>query len=354
MAAPTITAFQIDSVDGTTVTLSGNVSDETPETVQVQFSGALLGSTTPNALGDFTYTGPADSLGTISAIATDEELLDSAVANVELTSDVPAFSGLTVQYGSGTEVTISGQVVDENPENLTVYFYGVVEDTAVTDANGNFSLFVPDGVAMLGTVDLYVYDVWGQEGYDWVEITSEIPWFTPLNFSYGTHTEVTISGTVVDEDPSGLTVYFTGAVEGTAVTDANGDFELAVPDGVASLGTVYVTVYDAWGQEGTDSGEILGDNPPSIINFYTEVDGGGLLTVQGEVTDEDPVGLAVTITLTTRMNVYEVTTEIDASFFWQTQLGENEEGWLTAVAHDWWGLESDPVEEYVAYYIGGY
>jgi len=266
LTAPTISLLQIDAVEDTTVALSGYVSDESPETVQVDFDGPVYGSTYPDASGYFTYIGDASYLGDIVAVATDEEFLESDAAYVELTSDEPVIDSLAVAYGF--------------------------------------------------------------------------------------HTEVAIVGQVLDEEPGDLTVYFSGALSGSAVTDAEGFFVIEVAEGVASLGEVMVEVADVWGQAAYGSTEITGDDPPQIFNFDTHIDGHGLLTVEGTGIDEDPEGLTVVINFWGEE--WEVTTDSDGDFFWQYQLEEGQEGWLTAVALDWWTTESDISEEYVGYDLGGY
>jgi len=192
-----------------------------------------------------------------------------------------------------------------------------------------------------------VYDAWGQQAYDSTEIASNAPSIDSLAVMYGTGTEVTITGQVTDEAPGGLTVDFYGSVYGTAVTDASGSFSLHVPDGSASLGDVTVSVSDAWGQGTYDYVMITGNDVPEIANFTTHIDDDGLLTVEGTVTDEDPIGLTVVINFWGSQ--YEVTTDSSGNFSWQWQLEEGQDGWLTAIASDWWTLESNTAEAYVSY-----
>lgn len=266
LTAPAITGLQIDAVEDTTVSVSGYVTDESPETVQVEFYDMLSGSTSPDASGYFAFTGEANSLGPIVAVAYDEEFLEWDWAEVELTNDEPTINGLALDYGHHTAITITGQVIDEDPDGLTVYISGAANGTAITDANGNFTLQVADGFASMGELEVSVEDVWGQPGSDWTLIT--------------------------------------------------------------------------------------GDNSPQIVDFWTHVGGSGLLTVRGTVTDEDPVGLTVVINFWG--NDYEVTTDSDGDFIWQLQLEEGQEDFLTVVAFDWWGLESEASEAYVAYDLGSY
>jgi len=258
LAAPAITSFQIDSVDGTYVSVSGSVTDECPEMTQVDFEGALWGNTWPDAYGNFSYSGYAQSLGAITAVATDDEWLQSAPAEVELTNNPPTLQSLSISYGYRTNLTISGQVIDEDPGNLAVYISGVVQGVVMTDSNGYFSLDVVG--RDLGEVEIEVYDIWGQQAYDTIDVT--------------------------------------------------------------------------------------GNNPPTITNYYCQVDSGGILTVDGYVVDEDPAGLSVMFEFMS--NIYNTTTDTFGRFMWHKQLDLGDEGDLLTWVYDWWEL-SDAVLDYVMY-----
>lgn len=127
---------------------------------------------------------------------------------------------------------------------------------------------------------------------------------------------------------------------------------IEVVDGSATLGEVQVTVSDAYGQGAYEYVTITGDDAPEIINFTTHIDGGGLMTIEGTVTDEDAVGLRVVFNFW--QDVFEVTTDSNGDFIWQLQLEEGQEGWLSAVAYDWWNLASGTAEAYVGYDLGSY
>ncbi len=246
LSAPTITAFQIDSVDGNTVTLSGCVSDENPGTVEVDFSGPLSGSTTPNASGNFSYEGDAWWLGEIVAVATDDEQLESAPASVQLTSDAPGFESVEVVYHEHTSITIMGWVVDEDPCGLQVDFSGVVEGCAFTDVAGYFELYVSE--ASLGPVNLTVFDTWWLMGETSVEITGDNPpEIEDFSANVGPTGILTVMGTVVDEDPAGLTVIINWRMDYYVETDSNGDFFWQKELDPYEEGWVHCTAMDWWG-----------------------------------------------------------------------------------------------------------
>jgi hypothetical protein len=87
---------------------------------------------------------------------------------------------------------------------------------------------------------------------------------------------------------------------------------------------------------------------PEITYFYTFVSPGGTLWVDGFVEDEDLEG--VTVYITWLDETYEVDVASYGYFFWYTDLEEGDEGWITAVARDSEGLESEPWEDLILPY----
>jgi len=223
LSAPALTSLEIDSIDDRTVSLSGYVSDESPETVEVDFFGAVIGIATPDASGYFAFSAEADWLGEIEAVAYDEECLSSDSAFVEVTSDVPMIDSLSVEYGEGTEITITGQVIDDGPDGLTVDFTGAVVGTTATDATGYFTFTAADGS---GFVDVSVADAWGQDTYDSVEIAGdsllEITYFSAEMDGGG---YITVCGTVSGEnlDQARVDISFLDVVDELSL-DSEGNF----------------------------------------------------------------------------------------------------------------------------------
>ncbi len=248
LTAPAITSLQIDSIDDTTVSLSGYVSDESPETVEVDFFGAFSGSTSPNASGYFAFSADADWLGDIAAVAYDEESLSSDSAYVEVTSDVPTLDSLSVEYGEGTEFTITGQVIDDSPGGLTIDFTGGIQGTATTDASGYFTFTAADGS---GYVDVNVADAWGQDAYDSVEVTGNVS-LQIINFWTDSESGGCIyaEGEVTGADPGDLTVLITFLdVEDEVSLEYDGSFSWYWYIEEGDEGWLSATASDQWGNE---------------------------------------------------------------------------------------------------------
>jgi hypothetical protein len=257
LSAPSITSFQIDSVDGAEVTVSGYVIDEWPEYAEVILDGVLNEVAYPDSTGYFECIGDASGVGTIEAIAIDDEYLWSDPAEVELQSQVPSVTSLQIVYNGKNDITIQGKISDEDPEDATVYIYGAVFEELTPDANGDFSVDITD--ASLGSIEVYAVDALDQESD---------------------------------------------------------------------------TLYD----------DITSD-APEIVNFSAIVSPGNVLTVEGDVIDEDAAGLTVEITWLDE--TYEVTVDQFGHFVWIHQLNPGDNGWVSALTFDWWGQESNNPEDLV-------
>ncbi len=102
---------------------------------------------------------------------------------------------------------------------------------------------------------------------------------------------------------------------------------------------------DALDQQSEAWYDDITSDAPEIVNFTAIVNPGNILVVEGDVIDEDAAGLTVEITW--QDEVYEVTTNQYGHFFWTWQLDEEDEGWISVLTYDWWGLESNNPGDYV-------
>ena len=75
--------------------------------------------------------------------------------------------------------------------------------------------------------------------------TSPPPIIT-MSLAYDSISTVTLSGSVNDAEPAGETVTFTGLINGSATTDANGNF--GYTSSFTGVGGIDATSIDAWGQ----------------------------------------------------------------------------------------------------------
>ncbi len=244
-AAPTITSFAASVGPGHSVTLTGQVADENPGMVMVQFEGAVNAILFTNPQGQFTYTTQNCQLGTVTAKAKDMEMLWSQPVTADITSAVPVISNLTVvESGPERQVTISGTVTDEDPEGILVSITGKVTANGSPDASGNFSITAT--ATELGDVTVTATDPWGLEDVEIGTITSNAPAIVDLVIEQDGHDYWFIRGRIVDEFPAYLTVFFGGVLAGYFQTaDHRGIFEITVHS--PEEGEAYVSVYDWWG-----------------------------------------------------------------------------------------------------------
>ncbi|MCL6505079.1 MAG: hypothetical protein K6T86_20575 [Pirellulales bacterium] len=244
-AAPTITSFVADVGPGRSVTLRGQVSDENPGMVMVQFTGAVSATVYTNPRGQFTYSTQNVQLGTVTAKARDMQMLWSQPVTADITSNPPVFQNVTVvESGPNRQVTISGHITDEDPGELWVVVTGRVNAYGNTDENGNFS--ITSTSSELGEITVTVLDPWALEDVTTVTITSNAPSITNLTVTHESLDYYLIQGTVNDEFAPGLTVFFGGVLQGESITvNSQGIFQITVyaPDG----GEANAYVYDWWG-----------------------------------------------------------------------------------------------------------
>ncbi len=234
---PSVT-FSASYSSSNTVVLTGQVSDAQPSGLEVDFSGAVSGSTTADSAGNFTYTAAVPASGDVQATTTNVWGQTSEPASAW--ASAPPTVTLATSY-SGQSVTLSGQVSDDNPGGLTVNFGGAISGSAVTAADGSFSL--ETSVAASGDVTAATVDGNGLTSNTASAWASAPPTMT-LTTSYSGQS-VILSGQVSDDNPGGLTVNFGGAISGSAVTAADGSFSLETS--VAASGDVTAATVDGDG-----------------------------------------------------------------------------------------------------------
>ena len=272
--------------------MSGTVSDANPANLTVNFGGALSGQTaTTDSYGNYSLSTTISGPATVSATVTDGLGLPSNEADFAITADTPPSITLSGTETSAGHWTLSGTVSDANPANLTVNFGGALSgQTATTDANGNYSLSTT--ISGPATVSATVTDGLGQPSNEAdFTITADPPSITlsGIETSAG---HWTLSGTVSDANPAGLTVNFGGALSGqTATTDANGNYSLSTT--ISGPATVSATVTDGLDFDSSPASfTITADTPPSITLGGIETSAGHW-TLSGTVSDANPANLTV-------------------------------------------------------------
>jgi hypothetical protein len=241
--------------NGSNLVVSGQVFDESPQTVGIALGGAVSATVTANSNGQFHYIVAWPGGTQVTGVATDNESLSSTqnTATIANPSDANPFLTLSVTYGSQRQVTLSGQVYDESPGGRTVTFTGAASGSTTTDSQGYFSVTLT--ASMLGSVMATTTDAAGQSSNAaQVQLQSSRPviqGFTCSEQSDG----YLFSGTVLDESPGGLVVYLGGvpvSLQGKTVTvQADGTWSILIQlNGTQTdEGTATAYVTDWWGQQ---------------------------------------------------------------------------------------------------------
>jgi hypothetical protein len=151
---------------------------------------------------------------------------------------------------------------------------------------------------------------------------------------------VTVSGTVTDDNPAGLTVTLTGVVGTTATTDSSGRF--SVTTNAAGLGVVNATTVDSNGLGSNTATANISCAAPLISNF-TCVDNAGVVTLAGTVTDAAANGMAVTLqgNLPSLLNGHTVSADAGGHFTYSFTAAPGDQGTVTATCTDCWGQASN-------------
>lgn len=258
-------------------------------------------------------------------------------------SAVPVIDALAVSEQAWGGVAVTGHVVDESPEGLTVTLTGAMQGSATVGSDGSFSTSASGG--QLGTLSATVVDwEYQQSEVATAQLTSNTPAISDLTVTEAAHGSVIVTGCVTDENPGGLTVVIAGVVQGTATADPDGSFSATIY-GSSQLGTVTATVADWFGQQSATPTVQLTSAAPAIVNFTASVVGSDQLCIAGQVTDESPEGLAVVVTWLGQS--YTVWADGNGCFEWSGTIQAGQEGTATAQTTDWWALASNVASEFV-------
>lgn len=156
---------------------------------------------------------------------------------------------LSVTYGAGRMVTLSGQVTDGMFGSLTVNFTGKVVGSVVTNSDGTFSGAFE--ASALGLISATVTNGLGfASSAATVTLVSNAPLISDFVAALQTGTTWVFSGRVTDESHTGLVVRFDGlsSLEGkTATVQANGTFSLSVQLQPNEEGNALAETTDWWG-----------------------------------------------------------------------------------------------------------
>jgi hypothetical protein len=244
---------------------------------------------------------------------------------------------LNAQALVGHLVQLSGTLIDPLlPGGATVTFSGAASGTTVTDSTGNFSYLTSN--ASLGQVTAVGVDLLGQFSNT---ATASIPISAPtitLNYTYGTGGKITLFGTVTDIDAGGRTVTFSGVVNTTVTTRADGSFSLTTA--TTGAGTIQATTMDLWGLTSAAAQVTINPSPPVITDFNGVHGTNDWWTFSGKVTAQEPAGMTVALDgLPDLHTVAQV--KCDGTWSAVVELAMGEKGTATANTTDWWGQQAN-------------
>jgi hypothetical protein len=245
----------------------------------------------------------------------------------------------------GSELVVSGQVMDEAPDQVQVTLSGAVSTQVQTDSSGHFSFITSSwsGTSVTGQAK-DVENLTSTSQTATITTATDASPFLTMDVAYGQQKQITLSGRLVDESPGGRTVTFSGAASGSVVTDQYGDYSITLT--ASSLGNVYASATDPAGHQSNQAVVKLTSDIPKIVNF-TAVEGENHeFTFSGSVEDEWAWGLTVQfLGSVSSLNGQTQTVNADGTFTVIMQLNgtSSDNGNVFAGVSDWWGQWSQVV-----------
>jgi hypothetical protein len=157
--------------------------------------------------------------------------------------------------------------------------------------------------------------------------------------------QISVSGQVSAPNPgAGLTVQFSGAYGGTAVTDANGSFSFCCQ---ATLGALQAAIYI--GDTTLCSAQVtVTSSPPNITNFQAVRGLNNIYTFSGYVNDEVPSGLVVHFSGLEELTGRTATVDSNNYFSITVTLIQGQTGLASAQVNDRWDYGSNVASVYVS------
>ncbi|MCS6977236.1 MAG: hypothetical protein NZM31_09560 [Gemmatales bacterium] len=245
-------SYQVTVVSGVTVSVSGTVVDEQPETVSLNFTGIINHTITPDANGAFSFLAEATGVGFINGSATDNQGATGLGPAIYI-QDIWDIVDIQVIEGENPgEVTVTGRAVGYFQEGAPVNFFdedGTPIGSTFLAANLSFSWSTTNITP--GRKRIEITDPLGRQ----IDKTFPIPNRPPIIKRF--HVRPTqapgwyeFHGTVLDEEVQGCTVHFQGipALNGkSARVDATGKFSIVVRITEQDVGVVQAVAKDRYG-----------------------------------------------------------------------------------------------------------
>jgi hypothetical protein len=157
-----------------------------------------------------------------------------------------------------------------------------------------------------------------------------------LSVTYAPNQQVILHGQLMGDHNTGQTINLGGAVNGTAMTDGQGNYSVTLK--ASQLGQV--TASEANGQSNPASATLT-SQVPTISSFTATCEGGGVWMFRGSVTGAPTQGEVVNLGGIPALDDQSVNVNPDGSFIVYATVSSGNGGCATAEAVDWWGETSE-------------
>ena len=324
-SAPSLNLYVSPTGNGTQVHVWGNVADDDPAWLDVAIAGVINGNLTTSYDGSFAGYFDAASLGSVMVAVTDR-WGQAAMASALVESAQPTLNLYATPTGYGTQVHLWGNITGIQLAGVTVSLAGIINNSVVTDGNGNFDLTID--ASSLGQLSATITNAWGQTASASIDVVEADPTITVNAQLTGSGGEVVISGNFSNAAFTPIYLVVSGVASTSVWTDYLGNFFTYVD--ASALGTITVMGADRWGRVASNSTEITASHP--TITLATSMAGSGtLVNVSGNLTG---VAAGTVVHLNGVINADVVT---DANGDFTATLAANGQGTVTATGSNHWG-----------------
>ncbi len=354
-----VAPFNVDSgsamtsLEGDEISLTGSFQDPGTEDTHTYLWEVFAdnGQSIPSGTSDtFNFTPVDNGEYTVTLTVTDDDGgsgVDSFVISVQDVAPTLSLTGEDL-VNEGVEYTLNLSSSDVGTDTITEWQIDWGDGTGVQTVTGDpnsvtHTYMVPGNYDISASVvdEDGTHPAFDTHNVEVVNLQPELVFFV----TYGVQQMVTLHGQVTDPNPGGLTVTFSGMVEGSTTTDATGAFSYTAS--ASALGDVTAKVIDAGGLWSDPVQETLTTVPPVILDFTIVHQFGNTYEFRGRVQDESAPGLVVTFNGLDSLQGDSTEVATDKTFSLWVELEDGETGAVCVNVTDWWGVAAPTVYYYI-------